>query len=56
MYFPGFRVPDTVLATPDLAEVLSEAEIILSVIPTPFVAGTLGMFKCCVETCAACGD
>jgi glycerol-3-phosphate dehydrogenase len=41
MRVQGHRVPDALRATSDLDEMISHAEIILMVVPTPFVAATM---------------
>ena len=41
-FLPGFRCPEGLTATGDMAAAIEGAEIILMVIPTPFVAATLG--------------
>lgn len=41
MPLQGVKLPDNLRASGDMAEVVTSAEIILVVIPTPFVARTL---------------
>ncbi len=41
-FLPGFKCPESLKATSDMAAAIASAEIILMVIPTPFVAATLG--------------
>jgi hypothetical protein len=41
----GFKVPDALRASRDLAEVMEHGEIFLMVIPTPFVATTMNAIK-----------
>ncbi len=45
MWVQGFRVPDALRASRDLAEVMEHGEIFLMVIPTPFVATTMNAIK-----------
>lgn len=40
-FLPDMRVPDGVRATTDLKEVVERSQLLLMVVPTPFVAGTL---------------
>eukprot|EP00877_Chromochloris_zofingiensis_P015072 jgi/Chrzof1/9819/Cz04g17090.t1 len=40
-FLPGVKLPESLKATGDLAAVVSSSEILLMVIPTPFVASTL---------------
>ncbi len=41
-FLPGFKCPESLKATSDMAAAIEGAEIILMVIPTPFVGATLG--------------
>lgn len=42
MFLPGATVPEGVVASSDLPEVLQASEVVLVVVPTPFVASTIG--------------
>ncbi len=42
IYLPGFALPDSILATNDLAEALTGAEIVLTVVPSHFCRGVYG--------------
>jgi formylmethanofuran dehydrogenase subunit B len=41
----GYRVPESLQATNDIAAAVSHAEVILMVIPTPFVAATMSSIR-----------
>ena len=52
-FLPGHAVPESVAATHDLAAVFDASEVILMVVPTNFVASTLGTAPFAVATAAA---
>jgi glycerol-3-phosphate dehydrogenase (NAD(P)+) len=50
VFLPGYKCPESLRATGDMAAAIAGAEILLMVIPTPFVAATLGAppaVRCC---------
>jgi glycerol-3-phosphate dehydrogenase len=54
-YLPGFKIPLGLTATTDLSATITNSEIVLMVVPTPFIASVLGRwiyahgagFQCC---------
>jgi hypothetical protein len=46
VFLPGFKCPEQLKATGDMAAAIAGAELLLMVIPTPFVAATLGAQLC----------
>ena len=41
-FLPGVKIPQGMRATDDLAHVVDHGEVLLMVVPTPFVERTLG--------------
>ncbi len=53
----GYKAPDGLRASSDMAEVVKHAELLLMVIPTPFVAATIKGIRpdqVCLSTSKMC--
>lgn len=44
-FLPGFNIPQKMQATTAISEVIQHGQIILMVVPTPFVEATLSTVK-----------